>query len=833
MASRFRGRDYSTLRSEIIEFLRVRLPNNWDYTNIADPVVIFAESLARIGDQLHYTIDELRRECDVATAKRASSIYSYAMREGYKMFLPRASFGTISINTTKEQDGLLHLKLNQFDEIVVNPIGETLYVANKEPIDAILHAPIDESYVESLKKYETAATPEDTDTNRKKAMTLYQSYFNDIYHHTQHVRVVLGTKTEFPFTYNDINNDSTVELPNPFIDRDLVRLSYSNGSTGIDETTGLYKYKELTYVDDVISSGFVYESFTLTPKFIGGAITLCIEFPTNYRDIFGSDINTKFKFEYINIKDSKIDPLEAYQDNAEAVTFPEGAITVVSGHEEDQEIADNGMQYRVNFGDGIKGYTEYENALVTRDNYKKFVQNYSALLTKDDYANYIKALTHSYCKVFDHGDMYKLPPVLPESANLLPRVIYILTDSNYSGRENLWNDLKERSSRSDCIIMTPFGKDPYMIVVKAECYLVGTSIASIATQIEKELVMYYDGLVGEKIPKVSMINYLVHKASDKVVRMESAIVRDSTYGTIDTTFNSVNQLDNDQVDTLFSSIKSGSDGWESPLVDPSQTDDDYKFWLRGVIYEDAEGKLYTQDELDEAVRSRGEFAVVKRYYKKYPVLTYEKYSEAINSVTQLPADEYEDFPEEFPSIYYTHNEGDPREIKEYDDLINYQIAYGELDSKSWDIADTEIYDIGNDSSNRIKYISFGYKESATSSLEATVNLDPDNTNFWTKGQDEPIKIRSRNEMDPPGVEGIIVDVQWTRPSHIYIDRVMFPFDSVIDDDERVGVKAHPVSSDGTYTSYTPAIKTDYKKHHYMVPVLSKVVVLIKSVNNNS
>ena len=80
MSSRFKGRDYATLRKEILDFLKQRLPQEWDSTNLGDPVVIFAESLARVGDQLHFTIDELRRECDIATAQRASSVYSYAMR---------------------------------------------------------------------------------------------------------------------------------------------------------------------------------------------------------------------------------------------------------------------------------------------------------------------------------------------------------------------------------------------------------------------------------------------------------------------------------------------------------------------------------------------------------------------------------------------------------------------------------------------------------------------------------------------------------------------------------------------------------------------------------
>ena len=33
MASKFTGRDYSSLREEIIDFLRQRLPKDWDYNN--------------------------------------------------------------------------------------------------------------------------------------------------------------------------------------------------------------------------------------------------------------------------------------------------------------------------------------------------------------------------------------------------------------------------------------------------------------------------------------------------------------------------------------------------------------------------------------------------------------------------------------------------------------------------------------------------------------------------------------------------------------------------------------------------------------------------------
>lgn len=536
MASRFVGRDYATLREEIIEFLRQKLPSDWDYTNLSDPIVVFAESLARVGDQLHYTIDELRRECDVATAKRASSIYSYAMREGYKMYLPRAAFGHMSINSPLNAINKYVFYIDKFDELKLKSTGDTLYAT--EDIGPVnLYAPLDQDYVADLSKY--------IDENGKivnNKRNIYAAYVADIESKTVHIDLVLGTKGEFTFTYNDINNDSTVTLPDANIDRNLVRLTYNTDSMGENV------YSEIEYVDDVISSGFIQKSFTLTPKFIGGNLTLNIEFPTNYRDIFNRDKSTNFKFEYVITKDTSIPAGDISDD----IDLSEHIIVSKSGEEDDPD-----PQWVAVLEDGIKGYSGYEDPNVTRDNYKKFVQNYAALLTKDDYTSYIQAFTSQYCQVFDHSDMYKYPAVLPEGTDLLTRTMYILTESLYDGRKALWEDLKERSGRSDCIVLFHYGKDPYTIVIKAECYLLGTSLESVATSIKSAILSYYNGPVGKRIPDTSMINYIAHKASDKVIRMENILLRDSTYGLIDTTFNNVNQLSAGDIDNLYEALKTG------------------------------------------------------------------------------------------------------------------------------------------------------------------------------------------------------------------------------------------------------------------------------------
>lgn len=623
MASRFVGRDYSTLREEILSFLRNKLPKDWDWTNLSDPIVIFAESLARMGDQLHFTIDELRRECDVATAKRASSIYSYAMREGYKMMLPRASFGVLLVSSAT-QSNKLKLSIKKFSPIQVTNTGDTLYAA--DDVDHILYAEPSSEYLNSLREKTSGTTPLDEYSNQadqQQNMTdwyNYTGYIDTAAKRVTRIPVVLGTLETFNFSYSDINSDSTVDIPDALIDRNLLSLVRRSSSLGDIE---------LDYVDDIIGSGFSEKSFTITPKFIGGAISLVIEFPSNYQDLFTQQ--DTFSFRYIRTIDKKIDDTP---ENTAAINLT-NYVSALPEYENDPDILE-GIHFEVKLSDGIKGYAEYENPNVTRENYKKYVQSYASLLTKDDYASYIKSATSQHCQVFDHADNYRLDKV-PPNTELIPRTVYIITDADYNGRRDLWYDLKERSSRSDCIVLIPYGKDPYTIVVKAECYLLGTSVSAVATQIKKALMEYYSVDPGERVPETSRINYIVHKASDKVIRMDSCIVRDSTYGSVDSTFNKVFELENTDIDTIYSKVYSGE------------------------AYNDPNTGISTIAISKEGIQ-----------YIKYEPVTYNP------------------FPDKFTDIYVITSTSEVR-VDDYMDLLGHQAAYGDLDSPDWDVKDSEIF----------------------------------------------------------------------------------------------------------------------------------------------
>lgn len=663
MASRFLGRDYSTLREEIIQFLRTRLPQDWDYTNLADPVVIYAETLARIGDQLHYTIDEIRRECDISTAQRASSIYSYALREGYNLMLPNSSFGTLTITANEDfgTGGKVQLQINKFDEIKVKSTGDVLYATKS--INSILQEPLDNEYIETIRNYINESNFDDPESHSdlENNRDIYSRYASTIYNRSVHLPVVLGKKADFQFSYKDINQDSTVTLPDAMIDRRLFRLICHRANEHTDE--------ELQYVVDVISTGYSEHSYSLTPKFIGNSLVLNIEFPTDYSILFNQA--DTFTFEYIQVMNNVIEPTD---ENTESVDLSNYITKAVAADDLDIKTS-----YKVDLGNGIKGYRDYEDPVVTREQYKKYLHDYSALLTKDNYSTYIKSAYSSYCTVFDHGDNYK--DILPYGTQLLPRVIYISTDDNFSARKQMWEDLKERSSRSDCIVMVPYGKDPYTIVVKADCYLLGVSASEVATKIQSELINYYGSTIGERKPEISVINYLVHKASDHVIRMESCLVRDTTFGTVDTTFANTATLTNDEIDHLYAALEDGDNNLN------------YSYMVDRV---DSDGNKYT----DTVYPLRGEFTDTDGtiyYYNKYPKFDYdEKYK------NESKSDNYN-----YPKIYHliSYNNDDPdssneSEITDYDTLVKYQDNYGELDRKEFDLKDEDLFKISSNYINK-------------------------------------------------------------------------------------------------------------------------------------
>ena len=322
MASRFQGRDFQTLRQEIVDFVKDRAPKTWDSNNAADPMIRFIETVAMLGDHLNYYIDAMRRESDLATATLASSVYSYALREGYLLVLPRSTHFRINLFYDGEGE-FTTVSFNKFD------------VFEQQNQDG---------------KYFVLTPLNTTDIYTVYPQTITDSEGNTVTLNSPEIEVVAGELSEVKFSFNDIDYYSRLELPESRIDADMCQLIAINGQ----------QQKELLRVEDVISDIEQANVYSLTPSFVNGTERLYIEFPYNYRNLFPS--STTFLFRYITIKEES-----KPRDNFESVDH-QGVIGVTRSFG-GYRVYENPESVKLNYKNYVRDFT----SLVTKADYRAFV----------------------------------------------------------------------------------------------------------------------------------------------------------------------------------------------------------------------------------------------------------------------------------------------------------------------------------------------------------------------------------------------------------------------------------------------------------------------------
>lgn len=446
MASRFQGRDFQTLRQEIIDFVKEKAPESWDSNNASDPMIRFIETVAMLGDHLHYYIDAMRREADLATASLASSVYSYALREGYTMVLPRSTHFRINLYSETEPE-LDNISFNKFDPFILQNSSNEYYVLTPLPSTSIYS--------------QYPHTEEDSGGN---LITV----------NSPEIEIVAGELKEAKFNFSDIDYYSRIELPESRIDAEMCQLFANNGVTS----------REIYRVEDVISDLAEANVFSLTPSFVNGTERLYIEFPYNYRNLFPS--NTTFTFRYVTIRDES-KPTDYFESKD-----IEGVLGIVRTY---------------------GGYRTYEQPDSIKQNYKHYVRDFSSLVTKFDYQSFVNYNINSRCQVFDKSDQYS------GLFNFIPvRTIYILSDLLYAEREALRDEILKRSSRSDNILMIPYGRMLYRVFVIVEANLLAESEDNIRSSIKTSLDNFYNDISEVRNPIESIIYHKIHSSNSAISR---------------------------------------------------------------------------------------------------------------------------------------------------------------------------------------------------------------------------------------------------------------------------------------------------------------------------
>jgi len=465
MASRLKGRDYTTLRRELIEMVRQRVPVDWNPNNIADPLIAVIEAIALAGDHLHYYIDSWRRECDMATATLQSSIYSYALREGYSMVLPRGSRVRAFIQPTPERD------------------------ERGEIIDGQEHVPVP---VDLPRFTQFNAPGISKSLFAVKDFTKVVSYYGKTVVSEQCIDLVCGELNSITFRYSDIDAYSRIELPDPYIDGELVEL------TSTTPTGGTVVWE---CVSDVVTKGLQGNVYSLVPTFVSGATRLYIEFPLNYRNLITSS-RVLFTFRFVSVSN---------------ITRPL-PITLTTAVISSDQVEISGI-------DELGGYSGYETADAVRRNYPLYTRDFTALLTKQDYRLYLSYRYGGRILVYDKQDEYDSQDYEHGVFGLWERSMYVISELPYRARELAKYDLASRSSRSDMIWMIPFGYYAYGILVVVNVDLAKVSEDEISTLTERALLNLYNGTDEIKGPIQSVILSTVHGVSEHIANVQAMLFK--------------------------------------------------------------------------------------------------------------------------------------------------------------------------------------------------------------------------------------------------------------------------------------------------------------------
>ena len=88
------GRDFTSLRQNLVEFAKSYFPNTYNDFNEASPGMMFIEMAAYVGDVLNYYVDNQFRESLLHAAEEKKNIYKIAQSYGY---LPKLSHPATAI----------------------------------------------------------------------------------------------------------------------------------------------------------------------------------------------------------------------------------------------------------------------------------------------------------------------------------------------------------------------------------------------------------------------------------------------------------------------------------------------------------------------------------------------------------------------------------------------------------------------------------------------------------------------------------------------------------------------------------------------------------------
>ena len=94
---KYMGREFSTIRANLIEFAKSYFPNAYNDFNEASPGMMFIEMAAYVGDTLNFYMDNQYREALLHSAEEKKNVFKLAQSFGYKPKLSNPAVAIVDV----------------------------------------------------------------------------------------------------------------------------------------------------------------------------------------------------------------------------------------------------------------------------------------------------------------------------------------------------------------------------------------------------------------------------------------------------------------------------------------------------------------------------------------------------------------------------------------------------------------------------------------------------------------------------------------------------------------------------------------------------------------
>tara|TARA_E500000318_G_scaffold2899_1_gene3498 strand:- start:2423 stop:4360 length:1938 start_codon:yes stop_codon:yes gene_type:complete len=211
------GRDFSSIRQNLIEFAKTYFPNQYNDFNESSPGMMFIEMASYVGDVLNYYVDNQYRETLLNYAEEKKNVYNIAQSYGYKpkTAVPASVELEVTQTVPAKSDGSGGYEADLDYAGVVSTNG---IVSSDTGVDFTLLDQVDFRVSSSL-------DPLDIELIQPSSGNIPTEFLLK-----KKVLAKSGTTTEQTFTFNSAKKFDKITLGNTGVN-EIVSIADSNGNT--------------------------------------------------------------------------------------------------------------------------------------------------------------------------------------------------------------------------------------------------------------------------------------------------------------------------------------------------------------------------------------------------------------------------------------------------------------------------------------------------------------------------------------------------------------------------------------------------------------------------